>query len=373
MPCDFVELAAPGVRVLQPYQPGKPESELRREYGLDAIVKLASNENPLGPSPKALAAVQTSLKELHRYPDGNGFELKAALAAYHAISETSITLGNGSNDVLAMVALAFLTPDHEAVFSEHAFAVYSIVTLVSGARARVAKANPPDHPMPYGHDLQAMQALINPRTRVVFIANPNNPTGTWLAAQALKEFLEDVPPSVLVVVDEAYFEYADQPDYPHTIPWVKRFPNLIVTRTFSKAYGLAGLRVGYAVSHPQVADLLNRVRQPFNVNALALTAATAALEDTDYLGQSRQANGTGGHRLRVAFDLLGLRYLPSAGNFLCVAMPRPGREVFVALLHQGVIVRPVDNYGLPDFLRITIGSEQENQRLIDALRNVLEE
>lgn len=372
MECDFVALAAPGVRTLQPYQPGKPESELRREYGLSDIVKLASNENPLGPSPKVIAAVQANLAELARYPDGNGFELKAALAARHGVPVTGVTLGNGSNDVLEMVARAFLTPERAAVFSAHAFAVYPIVTRAVGATAQVAPANAADHAMPYGHDLAALHALIDARTRIVFIANPNNPTGTWLTAAALEAFLSAVPGNIIVVVDEAYCEYVEEADYPDTIAWRERFPNLVVTRTFSKAYGLAGLRVGYALSHPEVADLLNRVRQPFNVNSLALVAAVAALEDSDYLAQSQALNRSGMRQLRADLAGLGLRCLPSVGNFLCVDMGRPGRDVFAALLPRGVIVRPVDNYGLPDFLRVTVGSARENQRLIAALTEVLE-
>jgi histidinol-phosphate aminotransferase len=283
----------------------------------------------------------------------------------------SITLGNGSNDVLEMVARSFLTPDHEAVFSAHAFAVYALVIRAIGATARVAKAKARDHSMAYGHDLAAMQALINERTRVVFIANPNNPTGTWLSADALESFLNAVPEHVIVVVDEAYFEYVEEPDYPDTLAWIEYFPNLIVTRTFSKAYGLAGLRVGYAVSHPAVADLLNRVRQPFNVNSLALVAATAALEDTAHLAQTVAVNRSGMYQLRSAFADLGLRCLPSAGNFLCVDLGCPGQQVFTALLAKGVIVRPVDNYGLPNFLRITVGNEPENRQLIAALGEVL--
>jgi histidinol-phosphate aminotransferase len=374
MSCDFLRLAAPGVRTLQPYQPGKPESELRREYGLSDVIKLASNENPLGPSPKASTAIQSiSLKELARYPEGNGFALKQALATRHQIPMASITLGNGSNDVLEMVARLFLTPDHEAVFSAHAFAVYALVTRAIGATARVAKANARDHRMAYGHDLAAMQALINERTRVVFIANPNNPTGTWLSADALESFLNALPKHVIVVVDEAYFEYVEEPDYPDTLAWIEDFPNLIVTRTFSKAYGLAGLRVGYAVSHPTVADLLNRVRQPFNVNSLALVAATAALEDTAHLAQTVAVNRSGMCQLRSAFADLGLRCLPSAGNFLCVDVGCSGQQVFAALLAKGVIVRPVDNYALPNFLRITVGNEPENRQLIAALGEVLGE
>ena len=374
MTCDFLPLAAPGVRTLQAYQPGKPESELRREYGLTDIVKLASNENPLGPSPKALVAVREALNGLARYPDGNGFDLKTALSARLNTPMATLTLGNGSNDVLELAARAFLTPAHEAIFSQHAFAVYPIVTQAIGATARIAKANPPDHPMPYGHNPAAILDLINDRTRIVFIANPNNPTGTWLTTAELESLLAAVPESVIVVVDEAYGEYVEAAaDCPNALPWLDRFPNLIITRTFSKAYGLAGLRVGYAVSHPQVADLLNRVRQPFNANSLALVAATAALDDHDYLERSRTLNRAGMRQLQDACRTLGLTWLPSVGNFLCVNVGRPGREVFVELLKRGVIVRPVDNYGLPDFLRISIGSQAENARLIEALGAVLKD
>lgn len=372
MSCDYFALAAPGVRTLQPYQPGKPESELRREYGLTDIVKLASNENPLGPSPKALAAVRAVLDQLARYPDGNGFDLKAALSDRLKVPMSALTLGNGSNDVLELVARAFLTPECEAVFSEHAFAVYPIVTQAVGATARIAKANPPDHAMPYGHDLTAMRALINDKTRVVFIANPNNPTGTWLKTVELEAFLASLPEAIIVVVDEAYMEYVTaEMDCSSALIWLERFPNLVVVRTFSKAYGLAGLRVGYAVSNPHIADLLNRVRQPFNVNSVALVAARAALDDFEHLERGKRINGDGMQRLKAFCRQYGLAWLPSAGNFLCVDVGRPGRTVFLELLKHGVITRPMDNYGLPQFLRISIGTEAENTRLIEALASVL--
>ncbi|HCK80535.1 MAG TPA: histidinol-phosphate transaminase [Candidatus Competibacter sp.] len=375
MSCDFPSLAAPGVRTLQPYQPGKPESELRREYGLSDIVKLASNENPLGPSPKGLTAVREALAHLARYPDGNGFELKTALSNRLQVPVDALTLGNGSNDVLELVARAFLTPEHEAVFSEHAFAVYPIVTQAIGATARVAKANPPAHAMPYGHDPAAMRASINGRTRVIFVANPNNPTGTWLKTAELEGFLDSVPEQVIVVVDEAYLEYVEpELDCPNAMQWLDRFPNLVVTRTFSKAYGLAGLRVGYAISDPRVADLLNRVREPFNVNSLALAAAAAALEDAGHLERGKATNRAGMSQLQEACRNFGLTWLPSAGNFLCIDLGgRSGREVFLELLKRGVITRPVDNYGLPRHLRISIGTEAENARLIEALADVLKQ
>lgn len=368
---DFDQLAVPGVRALHPYQPGKPESELKREYGLDDIIKLASNENPLGPSPKVCAALQGELAVLARYPDGNGFELKAALADKHRVSSAHITLGNGSNDVLELLARAFLDSRAEAVFSEHAFAVYPLATQASGARARIAKAHSDNHPMAYGHDLDAFKALINKKTRLLFIANPNNPTGTWNTASELEAFLSDLPGHVLAVVDEAYFDYVESDDYASALPWIGRFANLVVTRTFSKAYGLAGLRIGYAVSSPQIADLLNRVRQPFNVNSLALRAALAALADRDYIDHSCAVNRAGLQQLRAGLARMGLRCLPSVANFLCIQLDRPGQEIFESLLRQGIIVRPITNYGLPDFIRVTVGTEPENRRFLEALEPLL--
>ncbi|HUL13574.1 MAG TPA: histidinol-phosphate transaminase [Methylococcaceae bacterium] len=359
------QLAVAGVRRLQPYQPGKPISELERELGLTRIIKLASNENPLGSSPKALAAARSGLSELHLYPDGSGFELKTALAAKLGVDFEQITLGNGSNDVLELAARAFLSAEHAAVFSEHAFAVYPIVTQAVGAQARIAPA------LRYGHDLDAMAGLVDRNVRVVFIANPNNPTGTWLSREELRRFLGLMPEQVIVVIDEAYFEYVREPDYPNALTWLDQFPNLIVTRTFSKAYGLAGLRVGYAVSSPEVADLLNRVRQPFNVNSLALVAATAALADEDHLARSVHLNGEGLKQLGAAFSQRGLRFIPSAGNFLAVDVGRPAAPVYEALLREGVIVRPIANYGLPNHLRVTIGTLEENGIFLSALDRVL--
>lgn len=367
--CDFLSLATPGVQRLQPYQPGKPLEELAREYGITEAVKLASNENPLGPPPKALAAVAAQMADLGRYPDGNGFALRQALAARHALPADRITLGNGSNDVLELIARAFAGPAQEIVFSEHAFAVYPIVTRAVGAKAVVVPARE------HGHDLAAMAEAIGEDTRIVFIANPNNPTGTWLGEAELAAFLARVPPSVLVVLDEAYFEYASDPamgleDYPDGSRWLDRHPNLIVTRTFSKAHGLAGLRVGYALSHPQVADLLNRVRQPFNVNSLALAAAEAALGDAQHLQRSIMLNVAGLAQLQEGFERLGLAALPTAGNFVCVKVGQ-GMAVYEALLREGVIVRPVDNYGLPEYLRVSVGTEEENARFLAALEKVL--
>jgi len=364
-PLSLLELAAPGVRGLQPYQPGKPLSELEREYGIRDAVKLASNENPLGPGKLALAALRDGLAELGRYPDGNGFALKAALAERHGVGADQITLGNGSNDVLEFVARVFLRPGREAIFSEHAFAVYPIVTQAVGATAVTTPA------VDYGYDLQAILARINERTGVVFVANPNNPTGTWLGGAPLREFLDQVPDHVVVVLDEAYFEYVQEPDYPDTTGWVSDYPNLVATRTFSKAYGLAGLRIGYGISHPAVADLFNRVRQPFNVNALAQAAAEAALSDTEHLRESVRINLEGMVQLTEAFERLGLAWIPSVANFVSVDVGRPAGGVYEALLREGVIVRPVAGYGLPNHLRATIGLPEENARLIAALERAL--
>jgi len=364
---DFLALAQPGVQQLSPYVPGKPVDELARELDLDpaSIVKLASNENPLGASPKALAAIRDALVELTRYPDGNGFALKTLLAQQCRVELNQVTLGNGSNDILELVARAYLAPGLNAVFSEHAFAVYPIVTQAVGAEAKVIPAKD------WGHDLSAMLAAIDANTRVVFIANPNNPTGTWFDAEALDEFLQDVPAHVLVVLDEAYIEYAEGGDLPDGLDYLAAYPNLLVSRTFSKAYGLAALRVGYGLSTAVVADVLNRVRQPFNVNSLALAAACAALQDTDYLAESRRLNESGMQQLEAGFRLLGLSWIPSKGNFICVDVGRVAAPVFQGLLREGVIVRPVANYGLPNHLRITIGLPAENSRFLEALTKVL--
>jgi histidinol-phosphate aminotransferase len=365
MSCDYGALAAEGIRSLHPYQPGKPVEELQRELGLREVVKLASNENPLGPSPKASAAIGTCLASLARYPDGNGFALKAALAEYLQVAPETITLGNGSNDVLDLIARVFLTPAQEAIFSQYAFALYPILTQIQGAKAVVIPA------LRWGNDLAAMARAITANTRLVWIANPNNPTGTWVTEEDLETFLQSVPQEVLVVVDEAYHEYARRPGYPDCVPWVSRYPNLIVTRTFSKAYGLAGLRVGYAVSQPVLAELLNRVRQPFNVSLAAQVAGIAALEDTAHLADSIAVNRTGLQQLSEALTEMGLEVIPSAGNFLCVETGPEAGRLYQELLRRGIIVRPLANYGMPDFLRVTVGLGAENGRFLAALQQVL--
>jgi histidinol-phosphate aminotransferase len=367
MGCDALALAVPGVRGLAPYQPGKPIEELEREYGVTNAIKLASNENPLGPSPKALDAARSALAELARYPDGNGFTLKRALAKRLGVDIPQITLGNGSNDILEFTARAFVGAGDEVIFSEHAFAVYPIVTQAVGARAVVTRARN------WGHDLTAMRAAISERTRLVFIANPNNPTGTWLKRAELEGFLVSLPAHVIVVLDEAYFEFVREPEYPDGVLWLGRYPNLIVARTFSKAYGLAGLRVGYGLSSPAIADVLNRVRQPFNVNSVALAAAGAALDDREHVERTIHLNAEGMRQLIGGFRVLGLNHIPSVGNFVCVDLGRPAAPVYEALLREGVIVRPVANYGMPNHLRVTVGLPEENERFLKALEKVVHE
>ena len=368
----FLNIAVPGVQTLTPYIPGKPVKELERELGISNSIKLASNENPLGPSQKALAVAQSVLSSVNYYPDGSGHELRQALAALHQVDKACITLGNGSNDILEMIARVFLSAEHSAVFSEYAFAVYPLVTQAIGAEQRIAAALPGDHAeMPYGHDLDAMQEQINDSTRIVFIANPNNPTGTWLDKDQLENFIQSVPASVIVVLDEAYYEYMPDPLKPDTNRWLQNYSNLIVTRTFSKIYGLAGLRVGYAVSHPDIADLLNRIRQPFNVNLVAQAAACEALSDQQHIANSIALNNSGLQQLGNGFKTLGLEFIPSIGNFISVNLKRDASPVYNGLLQQGVIVRPVANYNLPRHLRITVGTEEQNTRVLRALEQCI--
>jgi len=366
MSCDFSAFANAGIRGLSPYQAGKPIEELQRELGLSKIVKLASNENPLGPGMCALGACAQGVRDMTRYPDANGFELKRAISERFTVQPEQISLGNGSNDLLDLIARVYLAPGTSAVFSEYAFICYPIATQACGARAIVTPAKN------WGHDLEAMAAAIAPDTRVVFIANPNNPTGTWINRETLVAFLKRVPEHVIVVLDEAYTEYAEHPDFPNGLELQRDFPNLMVTRTFSKAYGLAALRVGYAVSQPQVADLLNRVRAPFNVNSLALAAAKAALNDDDYLERTVVLNREGMQQLTQGFDKLGLKYIPSVGNFVTVEFSTAAMPIYQALLQEGVIVRPLLPYQMPNHLRISIGLTAENHIFLDALTRVLE-
>ncbi|MFQ5636280.1 MAG: histidinol-phosphate transaminase [Gammaproteobacteria bacterium] len=367
----FDSLAAPGVRGLRPYMPGKSTEELERQYGIAESIKLASNENPMGPAPAAIAAVRGELSDLALYPDGSGFRLKAALASRFGVEPERVTLGNGSNEILVLLAETFLEPGLEAVYDEHAFAVYRLVVQATGAEGRVARSQSSAQAQPRGHDVEAIRALITSRTRLIFIANPNNPTGTWLTHDELFEFVRGVPGNVIVVVDEAYSEYVTRDDYPQTIGWLDEFPNLVITRTFSKIYGLAGLRVGYALSDPDIAELLNRVRAPFNVNSLALTAALAALGDEAFVAEARRMNAAELVVLSSGLRELGFEVTPSIGNFLLVGLGRPAGPVYEALLQRGIIVRPVANYGLPNHLRITVGLPEQNQLVLRALSQLV--
>jgi len=367
----FESLAAPGVRKLAPYVPGKPPEQLERELGIKDSIKLASNENPLGPGPGARAALAAALASVGMYPDGSGHELRSRLAAKHGVGFDQVTLGNGSNDVLVLLAETFLTPELDAVYSQYAFAVYAIAVQQTGARASVAPARPPDHRMPLGHDPAAILAAIGPRTRLLFLANPNNPTGTWLDGQELDALLRAVPSEIIVVLDEAYHEYSEGMGVPDGTKWLAQHPNLVVTRTFSKAYGLAGLRVGYSLSHADLANLLNRVRQPFNVSVPGLAAAAAALDDREHLEATLALNRQGLTRLRDGLMALGLKVLPSAANFVLCNLGRPAAAINEALLRQGVIVRPLANYGLNNHLRITTGTEAQNERVIAAMAAAL--
>ena len=371
MVIDYLLRATPGVQGLEPYVPGKPVEELQRELGLEHIVKLASNENPLGPSPLGKAAAKRELDGLNWYPDDVGFKLKQKLATHYDVTAEQITLGAGSSDVIDMVARSFLAPGRNAVYSEHSFAMYAIYTQAAGAEAKIAEPLPVTDEMPYGHDLDAMAALIDADTRVVFIANPNNPTGTWLNEAELYAFIESVPSDVVVVLDEAYTEYVTEPAFPNGVKWLSDFPNLIVTRTFSKIYGLAALRVGYGLANPELTAVINRVRHPFNVNSVALAAAEAALDDHDFIARSIENNHAGMRQYLDAFAEMGLDSIPSVANFICVEVARSGTELFRQMLRQGVIVRPVANYHLPEHLRITIGTEAENAACIAALKACL--
>ena len=354
----------PSIETIQPYQGGRPIEEVQRELGITDIIKLASNENSLGPSPLALQAIAESAAQVHLYPDGNAFYLKNDLAAHLGISAEHLILGNGSNDVLQLVAEAYLAPDDEVIYSAGAFIVYSLVTKLCSATAVVV-------PMQNDtHDLSAMTAAITDKTKVIFVANPNNPTGTMVPVEETAAFIEQVPDDVLVVFDEAYYEYVLRSDYPQTLPYVLEGRNFIITRTFSKIYGLAGLRIGYGIAPPALVETLNRVRQPFNCSLVGQAAARAALTDTAHVAKSQASNTTGKAFLYEAFDDIGFRYTQTEGNFIMLHLEQLGTDIADALLQKGIIVRPIGGYGYPNAIRVTIGTQQENERLIKALKVV---
>jgi histidinol-phosphate aminotransferase len=360
------KLAPEYIKAIAPYQGGKPIAELAREMGLqiESIVKLASNENPLGISPKADYAIQEAVLDIARYPDGNSFALRDAVSQKFSIAPNQLVFGNGSNDILELAARAFLTAGCETIYSQHAFAVYPLVTQATGATGVVVPAKD------YGHDLPAMLAAITPKTRMIFVANPNNPTGTLLGKDELLAFLRQVPKTVLVVLDEAYDEYLSAANKSEAIAWLNEFDNLIISRTFSKAYGLAGLRVGFGLCHADIADLMNRVRQPFNVNSIAQAAAVASLADEDFVARSYALNQAGMAQLTQGFNKLGLEYIPSFANFVSFAV-KNAAQVNQKLLQNGVIVRPIANYEMPDYLRVSIGLFSENARFLEVLEQIL--
>jgi histidinol-phosphate aminotransferase len=368
---DFEHLARPGIRTLRPYDPGHDLVALRRRFAEAQLVELGSNENPYGAGPKAKQAIVDALAGIHIYPDPLGGDLKRALAQKHGIDASRILLGNGSHELLMQFAQVFAGPDDEVVASKFGFAVYALAAQAAGATLRLAPALPREHPMPRGHDLAALRAAIGPRTRLIYLANPNNPTGTWFGGDAFAEFLASVPPETIVVVDEAYAEFADAPDYASALPLVARHPNLVVTRTFSKAYALAGLRVGFAVAAPGLIAVMERVRESFNVNALGLAAAEAALADIAHLEASLGGNAVQRAALSDALRARGLQVSPSQTNFLLVEFGADAARIETALVARGVVLRPMGGYGLGECLRITVGTEAENRRLLEALDGVL--
>ena len=361
-------LAPEYIRSIAAYQPGKPISDVARELGMKEadIVKLASDENPLGASPKALVAIQAAISELAMYPDGGGFALKAAISKKYAVLPEQIILGNGSNDILELAARTFMRAGDSAVYSQHAFAVYPLATQAVGATGIEVPAKN------FGNDLDAMRAAIRTDTKMVFLANPNNPTGTFIPGPELRAFVMQVPSNVLVVLDEAYGEYLAERDVYDSVPWLAEFPNVIVSHTLSKAYGLAGLRIGFGLAHPQLIDLMNRVRQPFNVNHLAMVAAVAALDDDAFIQESRRVNAVGLSLLKAELKKRNLETIPAFGNFITFKIEH-AKRVFEALLRQGVIVRPIAGYGLPNHLRVTIGTEAQNLRFLAALDKAREQ
>ncbi len=364
-------LAVPAVRALSPYVPGKPIMELERELGIRDIAKLASNENPYGPGPLALDAMHRALDDVWLYPDGSGYKLKAALARKLGVGSDCLTLGNGSNELLMLLAEAFLTPQHSAVYSQYGFAIYPLVIRATGAQAIEVPALATDNAMPLGHDLNAMAAAVTLATRLIFISNPNNPTGTWLTAGAFDAFMAAAPAHALVVLDEAYFEYNLSHGGFDGLRWQARYPRLVLLRTFSKAYGLAGARIGYAISHPEVADVLNRLRPAFNVNSIAMAGAVAALADESPMQRCVAATAAELKRLSMELKNLGLSVVPSVANFVLVHIGPRATQVYDQLLHGGVIVRPVTGYGLSEYLRISVGLPEQNDLLLKLLRRYL--
>jgi histidinol-phosphate aminotransferase len=368
---DFPALAQPGIQRLRAYDPGHDLVALRRRFAAPpGLVELGSNENSHGPSPRAVQAVRDVLGELHRYPDPLGSDLKLALASYHGLAQAQILLGNGSHELLMMLAQVFAGPGLDVVASQYGFAVYALAAQAAGANLKLAPAFSKFETMARGHDLRALAGQVGDETRIVYLANPNNPTGTWFSAASLEAFVQKIPPQVLVVVDEAYVEFVTDPALPSALRLLDRFPNLVVARTFSKAYALAGLRVGFVAAHPELVAVMERVRESFNVNLPALAAAQAALYDQDHLDSVREANATARVALAAAIRARGLEAADSQTNFLLVDFGRDAAAIEAELIARGVVLRPMTGYGLPTCLRITVGDAVENARLLQALDEV---
>ena len=368
---NFEKLVAPGIASLTPYEPGKPIKDIEKEFGVQGAIKLASNENPLGASNAVIETIKKKAHEVSVYPESDGAELKKELSKIHNVKDNQITLGNGSNDVIELLTRLFLTTHSEAVYSEFAFAMYELTTHAAGATGKLAFANPEDHQMPLGHNLDSFVEQINNNTKLVFIANPNNPTGTFLSPQQIKGFLNKISGEVIVLVDEAYAEYVSNDSYKSMISEIIEYPNLVVTRTFSKIYGLAGLRIGYSISHASISELLNRVRQPFNINNIAHAAALSALKDDRYISESLKVNSEGMKQMEQGCRQLSLNFIPSAANFLSINFGYDTRPIYEKLLAEGVIVRPLHSYNLPNYLRVTIGTEDQNNLFLQTLAKIL--
>lgn len=363
----YINIANEGVKSLSPYQAGKPIEELERELGITNIIKLASNENPFGFPESAKQAIINQLNDLTRYPDANGFELKAAVSKKFGVAPNQVTLGNGSNDLLELFAHTFAGEKDEIIYSQYAFIVYPLVTKAINAVAREIPAKN------WGHDLDGFLAAINEKTKLIFIANPNNPTGNFLTEAEVDRFLAQVPENVIVVLDEAYTEFTAENERLNSFGLLQKYPNLIISRSLSKAYGLAGLRIGYAVSNSEIADLLNRVRQPFNCNSLALASAVAVMNDDEFVKKVAENNRLEMARYEAFCQAQGLEYIPSKGNFITIDFKQPAAPIYEALLREGVIVRPIAGYGMPNHLRISIGLPEENDRFFKALIKVLKD
>ncbi len=360
-PKELTGLARPSIFQIKPYVPGKPIEEVQRELGLTDVIKLASNENPLGPAPAAIEALKEHAPGVSLYPDGACFALKKALAVHLGIDPDYLIIGNGSDEILKLLAEAFLSPQDEVIISSTTFGEYTYVSHLMGARIVTA----PTHE--YTYDLEAMAQAVTQKTKIIFVCNPNNPTGTYVNTNAVEKFMRRIPEDVIVVFDEAYYEYVEAEDFPATLRYVKEGRNVLVLRTFSKIYGLAGLRVGYGVGRPELVDLISRVREPFNVNLLAQKAAAAALGDTEHVRRSREANHAGKQFLSQRLADMGFNPLPSQANFLFVDVRTDAQQLFKAMLKQGVIVRSGEIFGEPAFIRVTIGAPPQNERFIQAL------